>query len=90
MKNVLGCVFGVGVFLLLGLTQSALPSGTRAKILFEEKCSICHSIERPKSMVKSRRDWETTVMRMKNDHDGPITADEAQMIIEYLSDEYGR
>ena len=90
MKKILVCVLGVGLFLPLVVIQSAPASGTRAKILFEKKCSICHTIERPKSEVKTRRDWQTTVMRMKNDHDGPITADEAQMIIEYLADEYGR
>ena len=90
MKNIFLCVLVFGLFLLLGVAQSAPASGTRAKILFEQKCSICHSIERPKSKVKTRKEWETTVTRMRNDHDGPMTADEAQMIIEYLVEQYGR
>jgi cytochrome c2 len=90
MKNIVLYVLGVGLALQLVSAQGALASGTSAKILFEQKCSICHSIERPKSKVRTRKEWETTVARMRNDHDAPITADEAQKIIEYLVEHYGR
>ncbi len=89
MKNILVIVLGLGLLFLLEGAQSALASGTSAKILFEQKCSTCHSIERPKSKVKTRKEWETTVMRMKEDHDAPITAEEARMIIEYLAAHHG-
>jgi len=90
MKKIFVCVIGLSLFLPFGVARSGHASGTPAKILFEKKCSICHSIERPKSEAKTRKDWETTVTRMRNDHDGPITSDEAQMIIEYLAEHYGK
>ena len=90
MKKILVCVIGLSLFLLFGVDQSGHANGTRAKSLFEKKCSICHSIERAKSEAKTRKDWETTVMRMINVHDGPITSDEAQMMIEYLTEHYGK
>ena len=90
MKKILVCVIGLSLFPLFGVDRSGHASGTHAKILFEEKCSMCHSIERPKSQTKTRKDWETTVMRMRNVHDGPITSEEAQMIIEYLAEHYGK
>jgi hypothetical protein len=58
--------------------------------LFESKCSICHSINRPKSKNKSKEGWEATVMRMKNKNGCPITDEEAKMIIDYLAEKYGK
>ncbi len=60
-----------------------------AKTLFETKCSICHTIERPKGKKKSIEGWEATVMRMKNTNGCPITDEEAGMIIDYLAENYG-
>ncbi len=59
------------------------------KQLFETKCSICHTIERPKGKKKSVEGWKATVMRMKNTNGCPITDEEAGMIIDYLAENYG-
>ncbi len=58
--------------------------------LYEEKCSICHVIERSRSKRKSGPDWEKTVMRMKNINGAPITYEEAEIIIRHLTDIYGK
>jgi len=55
------------------------------KSLFEKKCSICHSIDRPKSKKKTEDEWKKTVMRMKNVNGAAITDEEAKKIIDYLS-----
>ena len=100
MKNIFLCVLGLALSLLIGVAQNVPASGTPENVLFEQKCSICHSIERPESKVKTRKEnlkanqkeieeWETTVTRMRNDHDAPITDDEARVIIEYLAKHYG-
>jgi cytochrome c5 len=76
-----------------GFWHQALAASHEEKVnveqLFESKCSLCHSIERPKSKKKSKEGWKTTVMRMKNKNGCPITDEEAQMIIDYLADKYG-
>ena len=69
---------------------SAGESRVDAKVLFEQLCSICHSIDRPKSEKKTAKEWESTVMRMKNVHGCPIRDDEAKIIIDYLSRNYGK
>ena len=89
MKNIFLCVLGLALSLLIGVAQNVPASGTPENVLFEQKCSICHSIERPESKVKTRKEWETTVTRMRNVHDAPITDDEARVIIEYLAKHYG-
>ncbi len=85
---IIGCVMFVS-----GAWHQALASSHGDKInaeqLFKSKCSICHSIDRPKSKKKTKEGWETTVMRMKNKNGCPITDEEARMIIDYLADEYG-
>ena len=65
-------------------------SAEDAKALFEKKCSACHSSDRPKSKQKTAEEWQTTVMRMKNVNGGPITDVEAQIIIDYLTRNYGK
>jgi cytochrome c5 len=61
-----------------------------AKDLFEEKCSICHSLDRPKSKMKTKDEWEITVMRMTNMHRAPVTEAQARLIIDYLAENYGK
>ena len=74
-----------GVFLL----SPKKSDGTDAKALFEVKCSLCHTIERPKSKKKSHDAWKSTVTRMKNINGCPITDAEAEIIIKYLAENYG-
>lgn len=57
--------------------------------LFERKCSICHTIERPKSKRKTKAEWTKTVTRMKNTNGCPISDEEAGSIIDYLAENFG-
>ncbi len=71
-------------------TKSKKPQKVDANVLFEKKCSICHSIRRPKSKRKTREQWEVTVMEMRNIYNAPISLEQARTIIDYLADNYGR
>ncbi|MEJ5300135.1 MAG: c-type cytochrome [Thermodesulforhabdaceae bacterium] len=77
-------------FLLLALAFLNIESyGDDPRQLFEKKCNACHSSEKPKSLRKSKQDWEKTVLRMKNKKGSNISDEEAQIIIEFLSNNYG-
>lgn len=80
--------------IVAGFWHQALASSHEkmmsAEQLFEGKCSLCHSIDRPKAKKKSKEGWESTVMRMKNKNGCPISDEEAMMIIDYLAEEYGK
>lgn len=65
--------------------SAAAPAASGAKALFEEKCRLCHELERALDQRKSRAEWTTTVMRMKETNACPITADEAARIVDYLA-----
>jgi len=81
----------------IALSGSWQPAGAseddkqvKARQLFESKCGLCHSIDRPGSKNKTKEEWRTTVMRMKNVNRAPITAEEAEAIIDHLAENYGK
>lgn len=73
-----------------GTLYAKEESSQKARALFNAKCSLCHSIERPMSKKKSPDAWRSTVMRMKNVNGAPITDEEANAIVEYLSEHFGK
>jgi hypothetical protein len=87
----IGCFLGALVF-VMGVSSGYgdQQKEADAKGLFEEKCGTCHSIERPKSKNKTRQEWESTVMRMKNVNHCPITDQEAKIITDYLAEHFGK
>lgn len=60
-----------------------------AKGLFEKKCGTCHTLKRSTAEKKTAREWQRTVLRMKNAMGAAVTEEEARAIIEYLSKNYG-
>jgi mono/diheme cytochrome c family protein len=77
------------LFLAPFSAQSMGQEVTDAKALFEEKCSVCHSADRAKSVKKTNEEWTNTVTRMKN-KTGNVSAEEAKLIIDYLTKTYGK
>jgi mono/diheme cytochrome c family protein len=81
---------GVSVLALSGTTAySDERSAGDGKGLFEKKCGGCHTLRRSTSKRKTTREWQRTVLRMKNAIGVAITDQEAKEIIEYLSENYG-
>lgn len=72
-------------FLLGGAAVAADPPAGKGKALFEEKCVICHDLNRALSQKKNKKGWTTTVKRMKDVNGCPITDQEAGQIIQYLT-----
>jgi len=93
MKRMFVPILAGSIISVSGFCYQALASSHEGKVdaekLFESKCSVCHSIERPKSKKKTKAEWETTVMRMKNKNGCPVSDEEAKTIINYLSEKYG-
>jgi len=59
-----------------------------AKKLFEERCSICHGLDRAKDNRRSADEWARTVRRMRDAFGAKLTDEEAKTIIDYLSKHY--
>ncbi len=73
----------VAAFMLAGWA-AADASGGKGQALFEEKCSVCHDLDRSLSRTKSRSGWTAIVKRMQQVNGCPITDKEAAEIINYL------
>lgn len=87
MAYMLAIVFLAGWW---AMAYGDAKNGLDGKSLFEQKCGLCHSIKRPMSKKKTKEKWEKTVMRMKNTNGCPITDEQAEAIIRYLSQRYGK
>jgi nitrate/TMAO reductase-like tetraheme cytochrome c subunit len=77
------------LFLTPFSAQSMGQEAADAKVLFEKKCSICHSADRAKSAKKTNEEWANTVTRMKN-KTGNISVEEVKIIVDYLTKTYGK
>jgi len=63
------------------------PTGDGAALL-EERCTVCHGLERPTSARKIRDEWEKTVIRMVS-KGAELNEEEQETLIEYLAETYG-
>lgn len=59
------------------------------KELFETKCSLCHSLDDPRSVRRSYDGWLSTVRRMIG-NGAPLTDEEAEVVAGYLAETYGK
>ncbi|MCG6553654.1 MAG: hypothetical protein L7F77_15120 [Candidatus Magnetominusculus sp. LBB02] len=64
------------------------PAAAEPEKLFEATCSQCHPLSRPKGLRKAPLAWKDTVMKMKNVNGAKFTDEEAEIIINYLSEKY--
>ena len=78
--------------LLLIIAVGVLPAWTiaaeksDAKSLFEKRCSLCHSTDRPLTKTKTAQEWKQTVTKMKDYAGGRISAEDAKIITQYLTE----
>lgn len=90
MKRLSVYLAAIGLLSVSGLfAHTEGKSEVDTEALFEKKCSICHSIDKPKSTKKTKKGWGKTVKRMKK-NGCPITDEEAKIIIDYLAENYGK
>ena len=56
-----------------------------AKSAFQQKCSVCHALERPLEKNKEFQSWVETVRRMASKKPGHLTDEEMQSIPGFLT-----
>jgi len=59
-----------------------------AQVLLEERCTVCHTLDRVQSSQKSREEWESTVTRMV-EYGAQLTDEERAVLLDYLAATYG-
>ena len=72
-----------------GQSSSGSNSGTpvSGQALMQERCSVCHSVNRVQSAQKTADQWKTTVDRMIS-HGAQLTSDEKTTLVNYLAQTY--
>jgi mono/diheme cytochrome c family protein len=71
---------------------AAAPAAPAAdgKSIFETKCSVCHSLDRPKALKETKEKWASIVKEMQAKKADWISDAEAAKIVDYLAAEYGK
>lgn len=60
------------------------------KALFEQKCSVCHAIDRATSRQETKEGWTELVKKMQAKQPGAFTDEEAARIVDFLAAEHGK
>jgi cytochrome c5 len=67
-------------------TVAAAPAGDGAALL-NERCTVCHNLDRVKSAKKTSEQWAQTVSRMVG-KGAKVNADEQKALVAYLAKTY--
>ena len=68
-------------------TTTSSGSASDGQSLMQERCSVCHSLDRVTSAHKTSDQWKTTVDRMIS-HGANLTSQEEQALVGYLAQNY--
>jgi mono/diheme cytochrome c family protein len=70
-------------------TPTPIPSGSNldGQALMQQRCSVCHSVNRVTSAHKTADQWKTTVDRMIS-HGAILSPQEEQTLVDYLAQNY--
>ena len=71
-------------------TPPAVSGVTEGKALFEQKCGVCHGLDRATARKDSKEQWIRVVEEMKAKKADWITDAEAAKIVEFLASEHGK
>jgi len=88
--GIMARVIAMGIIVALCAAVGAAYAAGDVKALYEEKCSMCHDIDRSSSIKMTEAGWRETVIRMKNENGCPLTSEETEAIIKYLVENRGK
>jgi mono/diheme cytochrome c family protein len=75
-------------------TPAAAPAAAGGaadgKILFDQKCSVCHGLDRATARKEMKEKWASIVKEMQGKKADWITDADAAKIVDYLAAEYGK
>jgi cytochrome c5 len=91
-KNVISLTCAIILILLIGTLlvscgTSATPAPLDGQTLMQERCSVCHSLDRVTSAHKTADQWTVSVDRMVA-RGAQLTTQEQQTLIAFLAANY--
>lgn len=68
---------------------TSAPDDQEGRVLLEERCTVCHNLDRVERTQKSRESWVDTVDRMIG-YGAQLSDSERTVLLDYLVDTYGQ
>ena len=68
----------------------AVSATAEGKALFEQKCSVCHGLDRATARATNKEEWAAIIKSMQAKKADWIPEADAAKILEYLSAEHGK
>lgn len=71
-------------------TAPAVSAAAEGKALFEQKCSVCHGLDRATARKETKEKWAEIVKSMQSKKADWISDADAAKIVEFLASEHGK
>ena len=68
----------------------AVAAMGEGKTLFEQKCSVCHGLDRATARTETKEEWSAIIKEMQGKRADWITDEEAAKVLDYLTSAYGK
>ncbi|MGA7104468.1 MAG: cytochrome c [Candidatus Deferrimicrobiaceae bacterium] len=68
----------------------AVAAMGEGKAIFEQKCSVCHGLDRATARTETKDKWSAIIKEMQGKKAGWITDEEAARVLDYLTSAYGK
>lgn len=66
------------------------PAAAEGKVLFEQKCSVCHGLDRATARAATKEEWTAIIKDMQKKKADWISDADAAKILEFLAAEHGK
>ena len=95
VRSVVLCVLSLLVLsLAIGCSKQEAPKpaapAADGKTLFDQKCSVCHPLDRATARKEMKEKWATIVKEMQGKKADWISDADAAKIVDYLTAEHGK
>ena len=71
-------------------SEQAVAAMGEGKTLFEQKCGVCHGLDRATARTETKEKWAAIIKEMQGKREGWISDDDAARVLDYLTSTYGK
>lgn len=82
------CVFGIAAAAFASGESSSAARHEKARALFLDACTACHTLERVRSQRLGKEEWRHLIAGMLSEG-VPLTDDETTLLVDYLAENFG-
>jgi len=71
-------------------TMPAVAAMGEGKALFEQKCGVCHGLDRATARTETKEKWTSIIKEMQGKRGDWISDEDAARILDYLTSTHGK